>query len=800
MDTQTYRVLEFSRVLEMIGEYAVTEPAKGIIHKKKPYSSIDEIRRQISLVSECRTIMAEGRSLGIEHFSELSPLFKRVRPSDSVIEAVELRAFLPLMLSALNLKTYSGDSLYAGLSNIVAQLTTHPDIIRSIDKSIDREGKIRDDASPQLSSVRRSIKSYENKIKVVLDGLLKREDLVPYLQDFYITKRSNRWVIPVKKDFKGNVPGVVHDISNTGETVFIEPYSVQQIGNELESLGAEEKLEEYRILRDLTALIRDNLYDIEAGYKIVAEVDALQAIARFSDRMNMSPPEVNEKGHMKIVSGMHPLLWKSLKKELRENEIVPLDIEIGRGLTGMVITGSNAGGKTVALKTIGILLLMSLSGMHIPAGSGTMVPFLDGLYADIGDDQSIDQNLSTFSAHITRISDIIKRSGKNTLVIVDELGTGTDPEQGGALSCAILKQLKMRESLTIVSTHLGMLKAFAHSESGIINCAMEMKEVDVKGVAAYRPTYKLVVGEPGTSHAFEIAASLGLHPDIIKEARQFISGQDAQIESLISDLKEKNRAIDRRMNETEKLKKETDDLRASIEKELAAINYTKQEQLSKALSEAREIVRSTKSEASDIIAELKKTNAAEGHKTLEILNKRNADIKKSQEKITPVKQQKLKEVFEGQSVFIKSLGINGNIKTVNEKAGKCIVLVSGKGITVPLKDLYEPEQKPGEQKTGFSAAPGVLQKYPASYLSMDSDMSSEINVIGKRVDPALSMVERYLNDASLSDMRQVKIIHGIGEGKLSFAIREYLKDHPLVESSKRGDEDEGGDAVTVVIL
>ncbi len=800
MDNQSYRVLEFTRVLEMAANYAVTEPAKGVVQGKKPYDSIDEVRRQVSLVSECRHILSEGRSLGIEHFSELSSIFKRVRPTDSVIEPVELRAFLPLMLSALNLQTFNSDPSCKGLSDIVSHLSTHPDIRKSVDRSIDREGMIRDNASPRLASVRKSIKSFESKIKIVLDGLLKRDDLIPHLQDFYITQRNNRWVIPVKKDFKGSVPGVVHDISNTGETVFIEPYAVQQIGNELESLGAEEKLEEYRILRDLTALIRENLYDIEADYAIVTEVDSLQALARFSDKMDMSCPEVNEKGHMKIVRGMHPILWKALKKEHRESEIVPLDIEIGRGLTGMVITGSNAGGKTVALKTIGILNLMALSGMHVPAGSGTVIPFLDGLYADIGDDQSIDQNLSTFSAHVTRISDIIKRSGKNTLVIVDELGTGTDPEQGGALSCAILKQLKMRETLTIVSTHLGMLKAFAHSERGIINCAMEMKEVDVNGAAAYKPTYKLVVGEPGTSHAFEIAESLGLHPEIIKEARHYLSGQDGKIESLISDLKEKNRAADRKILESEKLKNEANEIRSAVEKELSEINSSKQGKLTKALSEARDIIQSARTEARDIIDELKKTRAAEAKKALSELNKKDNEFKKAQDRIDPLIHQKLKEVTEGQSVYIKSLGIMGTVRRVNEKAGKSVVVVAGKEISIPLKDLYEPEQKQDTEKQESSSEHIERMRRAASYLSVDSDMSSEIKLIGIRVEPAISMVERYLNDASLADMGQVKIIHGIGTGKLSYAIREYLNNHPLVENSRRGEEEEGGDAVTVVTL
>jgi DNA mismatch repair protein MutS2 len=548
MDEHTFRVLEFDRILEMAAAFAVTVPGRALVQGIRPLKNIDKIKRRIDLVSECRRLLSEGRRLGIEHFEDLTLLFKKIRPPDAVLEPFELMAFVPLFYSALNLKILSHDPSYSALGIILSRLTTNHDLKKSIEASIDREGEIRDEASPELSYIRRSIKSSEEKIKKILEDTLNRKDLLSHIQDYYLTERNKRWVIPVKRDSKGIVPGIVHDISNTGETVFVEPYSIQNLGNELESYRAEEKLEEYRVLRRLSALLREHIREIEEDYRIVARADSIQAIAGFSEQMAMSPSEINEKGYMKIINGRHPLLWKTLRKENREGDLVPLDLEIGKGHSCIVITGSNAGGKTVALKTVGVLNLMALSGMHTPAGSGTTIPFLERVLVDIGDEQSIEQNLSTFSAHITRITEISRQSSTQTLIIIDELGTGTDPEQGGALSCAILKRLMQRGALSVVSTHIGMLKAFAHSEPGMTNSAMEMEEITAGGVSSYRPTYKFIIGEPGTSHTFEIAESLGL---------------DA--------VKRKTGKLENRLKETEELKQDVINLRSSLNEEVSMI-------------------------------------------------------------------------------------------------------------------------------------------------------------------------------------------------------------------------------------
>lgn len=797
LDKHTVRVLEFDRILEMASTFAVTGPGRTVVRKLMPLKDIDEIKRHSALISECRKILSEGRRMGIEHFEDLTSLFKKIRPSDAVLEPSELTSFIPLFYSAFNLGILGADPSCECLATIVSKLTTHPRINQSIEKSIDREGEIRDGASPELSYIRGSIKSSEKRIKRMLEDILNRKDLSPHLQDIYITERNNRWVIPVKSDSKGSVPGIVHDISNTGETVFIEPYSIQHPGNELESFRAEEKLEIFRILKGLTALLREHLHEIETDYHIVAEADCVQALAGFAEQMDMTSPEINEKGYMKIVRGRHPLLWRALKKENRESGLVPLDMEIGKDNSCMVITGSNAGGKTVALKTVGVLNMMALSGMHIPAGSGTELPLLDSILSDIGDEQSIEENLSTFSAHITRIAGIIRQSRAQTLVIIDELGTGTDPEQGGALSCAVLRRLKQQGALVVVSTHLGMLKAFAHSEPGMINSAMEMEKISTNNISTYKPTYKLVMGEPGTSHAFEIAESLGLDKDVINDAKQFMSGEGGETESLILELKRKTSESEKGLKETERLKQEAAALRLLMNEELKRIKSKKQEVLSQALNEAEEILRGTKRDAGDIISRMKKSGLSKSRKIAKEIERKHEEIDKIRKEQAPEEARQLKEIGEGRHVFIKTLGTHGVIRSVHEKNRKCKVLVKGKEIIVPFDELYEPVMK----EANDSAAERKGERpFALTETSVDISVPPEINIIGQRVDPALSVIERYLNDASMAGLRQVKIIHGIGTGRLSEGIREYLKDHPIVESVRSGDEDEGGEAVTIVNL
>jgi len=796
MDKHTLQILEFNKILEMAAAFAVTVPGRKKIINTGPLKDPGEISQKSAIVSECRMLLSEGSSSGIEHFEDLIPFLQKVKPEDTVLDPFKLRSFLPLFYSALNLKTFEKSSLCPGLANIVAKLKTHPDIKETIERSINNEGKVRDKASRELAAIRRGISSGENKIKTMLDGILKQTDMAPHLQDLFVAQRNNRLVIPVKMDSKGRVPGILHDISNTGETAYIEPYSIQHLGNDLDSLRAEEKLEEYRILKAISSLIRGGSFEIGEDYHLVADVDELWAIARFSEQMKMSPPEINLKGRLKINNGRHPLLWKTLIREDREKDLVPLDIEMGSGYSSIIITGSNAGGKTVALKTIGAINLMALSGMHVPADSGTTVPMLENIFADIGDEQSIENNLSTFSAHITRISEIVRQSGGNTLIMIDELGTGTDPDQGGALSCAILRRLKEKGALTVVSTHLGTLKAFAHSEPGLINSSMEMKEVTLNGVSTFKPTYKLVIGEPGTSHAFEIAESLGLHKDIINEARGNLTGEGAKVESLIRDLKDQKREINNRLKEAEELRHDVEQEKQLLKKELSNLRSKKQDVLAKALADAEEVLRKTKTEAHEIIKKLKKVKVSETAAVIKDLNKKHKEVKAELKAHSPEKVIVVKEVTTGQRVYVAALGTHGTISSINNRTKKCKVTAGGKEIMIPFAGLSEPLKGEGI----FPLEKDGKRSYTVDTGHVDMEVPTELNVIGKRIDPTIPVIERYLNDASMSGLNQVKIIHGIGTGRLAAAIRDFLKDHPLVREARKGNEEEGGEAVTIVLL
>ncbi len=799
MDKHTIDVLEYDKVLKMAASFAVTAPGRREVLQKRPVSDYVEISKNIDLISECRRLLSEGLSSGVEHFEDLSSLLKRIVPSDSGLEPMELRAFLPFLSSAINLRELNESISLPALNGLLGQIRAHPGIKKKILWAIDREGHILDQASPELKEIRGKMKSLYRKIKSRLEDLLKTKELSPHIRDFFLTERNGRWVIPVKRDSKGHIPGVVHDISNTGETLFVEPYEIQQVGNELESYRAEEKVEELRILRSLTGMLRSSLDEIQRDYETVIYADVLFAMSGFADSMDMSPPEINTRGCIKIIQGRHPLLWQALRKADRGEELVPLDFELGMENTCMVITGSNTGGKTLTLKTVGILNLMALTGMHVPANSGTSLPILNSILADIGDEQSIEENLSTFSAHTLRISDILNVSTGNTLVIIDELGTGTDPEEGGAIACAILKRLREKRVLTVVSTHLGILKAFAHAEEGIVNGAMEMTEIQTEGAAIYKPSYRLKIGKPGRSHAFEIARRYGMPPDIIADARNFLKDEGLNMEALMEELREGETRLKTELMETGIIKKEIQNLRDSLTEEISRIREMRKEIRLKALKDADEVLRRTKTQARDIIKMLKDNPGEKKSGTLKEIDTRLLEIKKRQAPLSLKEPLPLNEIEEGMKVYIDTLGISGIIQSVNRKSKRCRVKTGAHEIEVAVDALSAIwKHEAGEEQTVHTdGSSGQRETRPSDFFP-EREIPPELNLIGKRVDPAISTLERYLNDASIIGVPSVKIIHGIGTGSLSRAIRNHLKSHPLVKDFHRGGEEEGGDAVTIV--
>ncbi|RMG01317.1 MAG: endonuclease MutS2, partial [Nitrospirae bacterium] len=681
-DPHTLRVLEFEKILNLASRYAITSPGREAVKRIVPLGDRQEINRRVEFVSEFRRLREEGREHGLEHFEDMEPLFTKAAPEGAVLDPLELRSLLPLFYSTINIRNFSDIKEYPHLSGLGQSLSNQGDLLDEIERSIDREGYITDEASLELHRIRRHKRSVQGRIKRHLEGILRRKDLAPHLQDFFITERNGRFVIPLKRDSKGRVPGIIHDISNTGETIFVEPYEVQSLGNELESLRAEEKVEELRILRLLTAEVRKKLPEIRRDYELLTEADTFQAVASFSDELAMEPPLIHEGMRLRIVGGKHPLLYVTLKNQGREDQYVPLDIEIGGDYRVMVITGSNAGGKTVALKTTGVIVLMALSGMHIPAKSTTEIPLLGRVLADIGDEQSIEANLSTFSAHIIRLGEIMRQSDRETLVLIDELGTGTDPEEGGALSAAILKHLYKKGALTLVTTHLGLLKGFAHSEEGMTNAAMEMERVDGDGRYSYRPTYRLRTGVPGRSHAFEIARNLGLPDEIIREAEEISGGAERKLESLIGELEQKRLEFSSKLlMQNEKLK-DIDKLRSDLERERKELRSKRKEIIDKARKEATEFLRVKKREAEEIIRRLKKAGSAEEARPVKTdLEKLSKAIPKVEEP-PPQRPVPIEEIKKGMAVSVPHLGIRGVVEDLNLKTGRCRLFVDGRELEI----------------------------------------------------------------------------------------------------------------------
>ncbi|MEO5358032.1 MAG: endonuclease MutS2 [Nitrospirae bacterium YQR-1] len=792
IDDNTVAALEFSKILEIAASYAVTFAGRESILNLRPLSTPDEVRHEIDFITEWRNLFAENNQTGIEPVSDLSAFFNALKPENSIIQPVELREFVALFDSSYNLKRFAKQHQYPLTSELVSNLTTHPFIKKTIENSIDKDGGIVDTASTELYEIRRRLKSLDIRLKKLLDGILQRKDYAPHLQDFFITIRNNRAVIPVKKDSRGQIPGVIHDISKTGETIFVEPYVAQNLGNEIESLKGDEKIEEFRIIKHLCTIVREHLPDIEKDYLIAIKIDSVSALSRYSEAGAMSAPEITGSGYINIIGGRHPILEHTLLKQNKTAQLVPLDITMGNSVRAVVITGSNAGGKTVALKTIGVIHLMALSGMHIAAKSGTSIPFLKRIFVDIGDEQSIEDNLSTFSGHLSRISKILSESDNSTLVLLDELGTGTDPDEGGSLASAILTALMKKGSLVAVTTHLRALKLFAYSNDNVVVGSMEVETfVDERGKKIFRPAYRLALGQFGQSHAFDIASNFGISDEIITDARAILSGSDTVMETLLSNLNTELELYKEKTKEVDALREELRALKSTLMGEITSVRTSKKQAIKRALDKAESILSAAKTQANEILEQIKTSEAEKAKKLVKELGNKLKEIRDKNESFTTEPAAPKVTVIPGKKVFLKGLKVYGEVVTVNEAKGRCCVLANGREIEISITAITEMDEKSAEQTGRY---------YRNTDDAINREVPMEINFIGKRVDPTLSELERYLNDAVLCNLKTVKIVHGLGTGTLSKAIRQYLCAHPLVKSFKKGETEDGGDAVTIATL
>lgn len=784
--SDTHSLLEFDKLLNLISFSANSDISRKEILNIRPLKSRAEIEKRFGLISEIMRISQSGDSIRFEAFEDLEPFLMKLRPKDALLEPRELSAFIPVMRIASEISSQIREREDSPLLNeITGHMTGFPHIRKTLERSFDSEGNMRDEASPELADIRKRLRNQRARIQKRLADMMRGEDLSVFLQSDFVTERSGRWVIPVRMDSKGQVPGVVHDVSRTGETAFIEPLGIINLSNEFENLVADEKAEEIRILRQICSKIRDDADGIRDEFLRIVRLDILNSVAGFSGMLKMEIPQLNDERTINLSGARHPLLMHEFLKNNGYEKVVPLDVRLGRDNSVMVITGSNAGGKTVAIKTIGLLIVMALSGMPLPANSASSLPFIGSILIDIGDEQSIENNLSTFSAHVSNIAEILKTAGPDALVLMDELGTGTDPDEGAALSCIILEELKKSGALVFATTHLAAIKGFVHRTESMVNAAMEF---DLRTLS---PLYRLRVGEPGQSHALEIAERYGLPESMIASARKMLGGVRVGLDDLIAELNEKRLYYENEIEVVSRLKQEAAEKESRLSVMLAEADRKYKEVTAKAYKDALEIVYETRRQMHALIEELKRKERPE----------RKEVLKKVQEKVDALSEKAsghqsdsgdyaaLPDIKEGDVVFVRPLGYDASVVKVMLNQNRLRVRAGSVEIEVPAADI--------SPKRGLTFS---VEKRDIKDDGADDSVQSGLNLVGLRVDEAMSRLEPFLNHASLAGLSELKIIHGIGSGILSNAVREHLKDHPLIKKFRGGIPSEGGSGVTIVSL
>jgi DNA mismatch repair protein MutS2 len=790
MDKHPFALLEFDKLVRIISGYSLSEASGKAVLEILPLAAKEEIEQRQRLIGEIMRMSHLGSPLKLSTFPDISRLIIKVRPEGAVLEPAELSGFLPVLSMSTEVsRQIAGADGLPELKELTCGLTGFPDLLRLLKRSIDGEGNILDGASPLLSELREKIRRLDTRLRKKLEEMVRDEHISVFLQDDFITKRSGRWVIPVRMDSKGQVAGVVHDVSKSGETAFVEPLAIISTANELENVVAEEKGEEIRILKHISAIIRKESQEIAGEYEIIVHLDLLNSIAKFAHAWRMEIPLISDSRALSLIKARHPLLLLAFKKTGESKEVVPLDVGLGNGKTIMVITGSNAGGKTIAVKTIGLLLMMALSGMPVPADSGSCFPLVENILVDIGDEQSIENNLSTFSAHVSNISAILKSATARSVVLVDELGTGTDPEEGAALACAVLKELGNSKALVFATTHLSDIKGFVHRSESMVNASMEFDRDKLT------PLYRLRVGEPGQSHALETARRYGLPDSIIDSAKAMLGGVKVEFDNLIADLNGKREHYEKALAELEELRKDAESKLDKADRTLAEAEKRKKDTLADAYTEASELLRGTKKEIRDLMEDLRKREKAESREALreakQKIEARQKDVEEvvktyaAEEMETP----SLEQLAEGDIVFARSLGYDASIIKINRKLKRVRVGTGNVEIELPLSDIG---LKKGKSLSG--------KKGDATVEMPDKMPSSRINLVGLRVDEAMSRLEPFLNHASLAGLPEIVVIHGVGSGILARAVREHLEGHPLVAGFRVGDKGEGGAGVTIVAM
>ncbi len=659
---------------------------------------------------------------------------------------------------------------------------------KEISRCILTEDEMADNASPKLKDVRRSIHQQNQAIKNKLSRIITSSSNKTYLQDAIVTMRDGRYVIPVKQEYRSFFPGMVHDQSKGGATLFIEPQGVVELNNKLRELEVEEQLEIARILAELSSRVAEHYREIRSNLELLTKLDFIMAKGKLSCKMHASEPKIDADGELRLISARHPLI--------EYKKAVPVDIRIGGDYRTLIITGPNTGGKTVSLKTAGLLVMMAQSGLHIPASHASTLPIFGEVFADIGDEQSIEQSLSTFSSHMKNIVSIIDKASYDSLVLVDELGAGTDPTEGAALAIAILERFYDSGALTMATTHYNELKKYALATSGVENAAMEFD------VETLTPTYRLLIGVPGKSNAFEISKKLGLSESVIERASEHIKHGDMEFENVISSIEDDKRKAAADRLDAESMRAEIEERLKKLEEKEKAISEKRADIISEAKREARELLRETKSAVKDVQKDLRRLQKSGAHTNLNTgaLEKSRRKINEAEDLVSEkvVKQVNSEPVSAdtlkiGDRVKLLTIGQNGTILSLPDEKGNLMINIGALKVKARLQDLMLINEGKDRKPQAKSSS-----KYGSLLRSKSSSVSASINVMGKNLEDALADVEKYLDDVYMAGLDMVSIIHGRGGGILKDGIRQMLKRKKYVDSYGAASYNDGGEGVTVV--
>ena len=790
MNEKGLKVLEYNKIIELLSSQAGSPMAKEKLAALRPSENAAEIREGLAETTEAVNVIIRKGALPVGQIYDIENAMHLARKGGSLTMRQLLQVLYNLKVASNVVTFLKSDLPPLPIINAMAEvIVTFPRLAEKIDRCILSEDEMADSASPELRNLRRDMVRQNDAIRNRLNSILNSEASRTYLQDAIVTMRDGRYVVPVKAENRAKVPGIVHDQSGSGATLFIEPQAVVELNNKLRELELAEKAEIERILAELSSNVAEHFHDIMNNQRLLIDLDVIFAKGKLSCMMQAEEPAIDEGGYLDLKEARHPLI--------DPKKVVPINVSIGKDYNTLVITGPNTGGKTVTLKTIGLLAMMCQSGLHIPAAGTSRMPVYKDIFADIGDEQSIEQSLSTFSSHMRNTVELVEKADTGTLVLLDELGAGTDPTEGAALAIAILERLAAQGAQTVATTHYNELKKYALSTPGVENASMEFN------VETLSPTYRLSIGVPGKSNAFEISRKLGLPSEIIDRANNLLEKGDIEFEDVLSAIEaDKKRAEDER-DEAAALAASMRKQQEELSRREKLLEKREKEALQKAKEEARAIIKEAKDTASEVQRELRELSKVQS------LGERNKRLEQGKRRLKETENRyqdgivreinenpvSIDDVQVGDKVKLLTLDQTGEVLTLPDEKGDLMVKVGIMKINVNLSDLMMINEKKSGGKGSKSAG-----RYGNLYRAKAMAVSTSVNVVGKNLEDATMEVEKYLDDAYMAGLKEVTVIHGRGQGILKEGLRQLFKRNKLVASFRKGSYNEGGEGVTIVKL